>query len=152
MSTQKNLFSKARAILRKNVEFISNLNLNLNLKKNIGGEKIFKYGSDNYRNLKEKMPVFGKNGAPLEFKIGDKTFFRLYKPNFSEGYKPKKGYENLFIHPEDEKHFSSGKQKLFTRKGRSMKRGGSSEIALAVLSMLGALGSIVVGPSSGNDK
>lgn len=33
MSTQKNLFSKARAILRKNVEFISNLNLNLNLKK-----------------------------------------------------------------------------------------------------------------------
>jgi hypothetical protein len=98
------------------------------------------------------MPVFGKNGAPLEFKIGGKTFFRLYKPDFSEGYKPKKGYENLFIHPEDEKHFSSSKQKLFTRKGRTMKRGGSSEIALAVLSMIGALGSVVFGPSSGNDK
>ena len=39
MSTEKTLFSKARAILRKNVEFISNLNVNVDLFKNIGGEK-----------------------------------------------------------------------------------------------------------------
>ena len=134
MSTQKNLFSKASSVMRKNAEFISYLAPNADLakipslKKMNGGEnmvkKIFKYGSENYKNLKERTPIIGKNGAPLEFKIGSKTLMRIYKPDFSEGYMPKKGFENLFIHPSDGHHFSSGKQKLLTRKGQTLKRGG----------------------------
>ena len=109
-----------------------------------GGEnmvkKIFKYGSENFKNLKERTPIIGKNGAPLELKIGSKTLMRIYKPNFSEGYMPKKGFENLFIHPSDAHHFSSGKQKLLTRKGQTMKRGGSpGDIMLWVTVIVGAI-------------
>jgi hypothetical protein len=113
------------------------------LKKMNGGEnmvkKIFKYGSENFKNLKERTPIIGKNGAPLELKIGSKTLMRIYKPNFSEGYKPKKGFENLFIHPSDAHHFSSGKQKLLTRKGQTMKRGGNADILLWVTVLVGAI-------------
>jgi hypothetical protein len=134
MTTYKNLFSKTKSVMRKNAEFISHLAPDADLSKisftkMSGGEnmlrKVIKYGSDNYKNLKEKIPILGKNGAPLEFKIGSKTFFRIYKPDFSEGYIPKKGFENIFIHPDDGHHFSSGKQKLLTRKGKTMKRGGN---------------------------
>jgi hypothetical protein len=108
-----------------------------------GGEnmlkKVIKYGSDNYKSLKEKTPVLGKNGAPLEFKIGSKTLFRIYKPDFSEGYMPKKGFENIFIHPDDVHHFSSGKQKLLTRKGKTMKRGGSVAGGISVFLIISLL-------------
>lgn len=152
MSTQKNLFSKANSVMRKNAEFISYLAPNADLakisslKKMNGGEnmvkKIFKYGSENYKNLKEKTPIIGKNGAPLEFKIGSKTLMRIYKPDFSEGYMPKKGFENLFIHPSDGHHFSSGKQKLLTRKGQTLKRGGNAMTGtiLPIMGIIVAIG------------
>jgi hypothetical protein len=152
MSTQKILFSKASSVMRKNAEFISYLAPNADLtkmpslKKMNGGEnmvkKIFKYGSENYKNLKEKTPIIGKNGAPLEFKIGSKTLMRIYKPDFSEGYMPKKGFENLFIHPSDTHHFSSGKQKLLTRKGQTLKRGGNvmTGTILPIMGIIVAIG------------
>jgi hypothetical protein len=155
MSTQKNLLSKASSVMRKNAEFISYLAPNADLakiplKKMNGGEnmvkKLLKYGSDNYKNLKEKTPIIGKNGAPLEFKVGSKTLMRIYKPDFSEGYMPKKGFENLFIHPDDSHHFSSGKQKLLTRKGQTMKRGGSPIAWIIVI--LGVLGSFAFSGSN----
>ena len=142
MSTQKNLFSKANSVMRKNAEFISYLAPNTDLAKipftkMNGGKnmvkKIFKYGSENFKNLKDRTPIIGKNGAPLEFKIGSKTLMRIYKPDFSEGYTPKKGFENLFIHPSDGHHFSSGKQKLLTRKGQTLKRGGSALLILGTI-------------------
>ena len=148
MSTQKNIFSKASSVMRKNAEFISYLAPNTDLAKipftkMNGGKnmvkKIFKYGSENFKNLKEKTPIIGKNGAPLEFKIGSKTLMRIYKPDFSEGYTPKKGFENLFIHPSDGHHFSSGKQKLLTRKGQTLKRGGSAiALFIVILSIIGS--------------
>jgi hypothetical protein len=156
MSTQKNLLSKASSIMRKNAEFISYLAPNVDLakmpslKKMNGGEnmvkKFLKYGSENYNNLKEKTPIIGKNGAPLEFKIGGKSLMRIYKPDFSEGYAPKKGFENLFVHPSDVHHFSSGKQKLLTRKGQTLKRGGSP-IAW-IIAILGVLGAFAFSGSS----
>jgi hypothetical protein len=135
--------------MRKNAEFISYLAPNVDLakmsslKKMNGGEnmvkKFLKYGSENYNNLKEKTPIIGKNGAPLEFKIGGKSLMRIYKPDFSEGYAPKKGFENLFVHPSDVHNFSSGKQKLLTRKGQTLKRGGSPIVwIIAILGVLGA--------------
>ena len=158
MTTYKNFFSKTKSALRKNAEFISHLAPDadlskLSLPKMSGGEnmlkKVIKYGSDNYKNLKEKTPILGENGAPLEFKIGSKTLFRIYKPDFSEGYMPKKGFENIFIHHDDEHHFSSGKQKLLTRKGKTMKRGGSAAAwIIAILGIIVAAGTM--GATSSN--
>jgi hypothetical protein len=151
MTTLKNtsaLFSKAKNILQKNAEFVSHLNPKANLSEisysklmKGGSEKMFKkivkYGSENYKNLKDKTPILGKNGSPLELKIMGKTYFRIYKPDFNELYSPKKGFENLFIHPDDEHHFSKGKQQLLTRKGKQ--KGG-----MAVGGILSIVGAIII--------
>jgi hypothetical protein len=154
MATQKNhksLLSRAKNIMRKNDEFMSQINMNnseLPFSKVMNGgfnsekmlNRLVKTGSDNYKNLKSKVPVLGKNGEPIEFKINGKTFFRLYKPDFNDSYSPKKGFGDIYIHPDDVKHFSSGKQKLLTRRRNgTQKAGDATSTTLIVLGVISAV-------------
>lgn len=167
MNTQKNfsssdLFAKAKNVFRKNSEVVSHLKPDFKLsdvspskttsKFMTGGyknvNKLVKIGTENYKNLKTKTPVLGKNGNPLELKIMGKTYFRIYKPDFNETYIPKKGFENFFIHPDDE---MSGKQRLLSRKrGKGTQKGGNPAmggmaIFILVLGILAAFNGSGVG-------
>ena len=56
-------------------------------------------GGQNYKNLREKVPILGGNGKPLRFKVGGKTVLEMFKPLFKDGYVPAVGTEHLFARP-----------------------------------------------------
>ena len=57
-------------------------------------------GLQNFKNLKNKVPILGTNGKPLRFKVGGKTVMEMYEPAFKEGYEPVEGTEHIFVKPQ----------------------------------------------------
>jgi len=82
-----------------------------------------KLGTQNYKNLKEKVPILGTNGKPLRFKVGGIPAIELYKPIFKDGYTPVKGTEYIFVKPQ---------------RNKTKKQNGGSN-AIGIMSLIGAV-------------
>ena len=86
-------------------------------------------GGQNYKNLREKVPILGEDGKPLTFKVGGKTVLEMFQPLFKGGYVPAVGTEYLFAR----------QMKNKTRKrglGRSRSQRGGMDAA-GILALLG---------------
>lgn len=117
-----------------NSHFLHNLGVT-DLKNKLSTKEIKHFlhvGGQNYKNLKEKVPILGENGKPLRFRAGGKTVLEMFKPLFKAGYTPPVGTEHLFARP--------GFMKISTqrrgRRSRSKKQMGGMD-ALGVLSLIG---------------
>jgi len=119
---------------RTNSHFLHNLGVT-DLKNKLSTKEIKHFlhvGGQNYKNLKEKVPILGENGKPLRFRAGGKTVLEMFKPLFKAGYTPPLNTEYLFARP--------GFMKIGTqRRGgqrRSKKQMGGMD-ALGVLTLIG---------------
>jgi hypothetical protein len=115
--------------LKNNSNFLQNLGVTDDLKNKLTIKEIKHYlhlGGQNFKNLKEKVPILGKNGKPLRFRVGGRTVLEMFKPIFKDGYVPATGTEHLFARP--------GFMQNKTNKKRHQ-RGGMG--AMGVLSLIG---------------
>jgi hypothetical protein len=114
-------------------------------------------GGQNYKNLREKVPVLGEDGKPLTFKVGGKTVLQMFKPLFKDGYVPAVGTEHLFARPMKNKTSKRGHGRRSRSRSRSQHGGMDAAGILAwigvgvyaLLQLAPALGNIVpIGSSS----
>ena len=84
--------------LKNNSNFLQNLGVT-DFTNKLNTKEINHYlhiGGQNYKNLREKVPILGEDGKPLTFKVGGKTVLEMFKPLFKDGYVPAIGTEHLF--------------------------------------------------------
>ena len=87
--------------LKNNSNFLQNLGVT-DFTNKLNTKEINHYlhiGGQNYKNLREKVPILGEDGKPLTFKVGGKTVLEMFKPLFKDGYVPAIGTEHLFARP-----------------------------------------------------
>lgn len=117
-----------------NSHFLHNLGVT-DLKNKLSTKEIKHFlhvGGQNYKNLKEKVPILGENGKPLRFRAGGKTVLEMFEPLYKSGYKPPVGTEYLFVRPGFMKF---GTQRRSKRRSNRKQMGGMD--ALGVLSLIG---------------
>ena len=117
-----------------NSHFLHNLGIT-DLKNKLSTKEIKHFlhvGGQNYKNLKEKVPILGENGKPMRFRAGGKTVLEMFQPLYKAGYKPPVGTEYLFARPGFMKF---GTQRRSKRRSSRKQMGGMD--ALGVLSLIG---------------
>ena len=121
--------------LKNNSNFLQNLGVT-DFTNKLHTKEIKHYlhlGGQNYKNLREKVPILGGNGKPLTFKVGGKTVLEMFKPLFKDGYVPAIGTEHLFARPGYMKNKTNKRQH---GRGRSRSQHGGMD-ALGVLALIG---------------
>ena len=116
-----------------NSHFLHNLGVT-DLKNKLSTKEIKHFlhvGGQNYKNLKEKVPILGENGKPLRFRAGGKTVLEMFEPLYKAEYKPPVGTEYLFARPGFMKFGTQRRRRRSSRK----QMGGMD--ALGVLSLIG---------------
>lgn len=131
---------------KNNSNFLQNLGVT-NFINKLNTKEIKHYlhlGGQNYTNLKEKVPILGKDGKPLTFKVGGKTVLQMFKPLFKDGYVPAVGTEHLFARPMKNKTSKRG----HGRSSRSQ-RGGMDVAGVLALIGIGIYALLQIGQSLG---
>lgn len=119
-----------------NSHFLHNLGVT-DLKNKLSTKEIKHFlhvGGQNYKNLKEKVPILGENGKPLRFRAGGKTVLEMFEPLYKAEYKPPVGTEYLFARPGFMK-ISTQRRRGNGRRSNRKQMGGMD--ALGVLSLIG---------------
>ena len=136
--------------LKNNSTFLQNLGVT-DFTNKLNTKEIKHYlhlGGQNYKNLREKVPILGKDGKPLTFKVGGKTVLEMFKPLFKDGYVPAIGTEHLFARPGYMKNKTNKKQHGRRRSSRSQ-HGGMDALAVLALIGTGIYALLQTGPSFG---
>jgi hypothetical protein len=116
-----------------NTNFLQHFGATMDLTNKLTVKEIKHYlhlGGQNYKNLKEKVPVLGKNGKPLRFRVGGKTVLEMFEPIFKDGYVPAPGTDYIFT-----RSMKNTTNKGRRGGGRSSQRGGMGTIG--ILSWIG---------------
>jgi len=136
--------------LKNNSNFLQNLGVT-DFTNKLHTKEIKHYlhlGGQNYKNLREKVPILGEDGKPLTFKVGGKTVLEMFKPLFKDGYVPAIGTEHLFARPGYMKNKTYKKQ----HGRRRSQRGGMDAAGILALIGIGVYALLQFGQAFGSSS